>query len=642
MRTTLKRGIGQSAAFNGNGKATLPPGPLGVVTVYRPEPEQRRRGSLALRILGWAALVLVTLVSGVAGGAYLYLHESVAAVAPKTIEVKRAAEKLNVTLPGQPANALVIGYDKRAGEAKGAPSRSDTLMLVRADPDAKTISMLPFPRDLQVEIHCPGQLPYTDRINAAYSQCGPQGTLQTVKALTGLPVNYLITVNFRGFRQLVDKLGGIWMDVDRRYYNGQGGPYGYATINLQPGYQKLTGYKALDFVRFRHTDSDIHRNARQQQFVRALREQIQSNFSALRLPRVIKVLTSNVEVAQGGGKNVDPGTVLEYALLAYGLPNGHIFQSKIEGLEGVNELTASSEAVSSAVRQFTHPDVDAPKKATAVALKEKRKIKVPPAKDTTVTVLNGNGVEGSASNANYLLSQRGYQMVVPPDANAPNFDYFRTVIFFNPRNDGSKVAAQRLAGLFGSADVKRAPLPIRQLSNGAMLTTVVGQTFHGTLASAPVDQTPKREPANVTSGASASRDVLRERRSRVRFPLMVPTVIERSSWIDSERPARLYRIDSAGKYKAIRLTFRTGNGNEYWGVQKTDWNKAPVLDGRNFVRNIGGRRYELYYNGPHLHMVVLRRPKASYWVVNTLLDRLSNETMIAIAKGLRPLSKVKG
>ena len=73
----------------------------------------------------------------------------------------------------------------------------------------------------------------------------------------------------------------------------------------------------------------------------------------------------------------------------------------------------------------------------------------------------------------------------------------------------------------------------------------------------------------------------------------------------------------------------------------TDWEDAPVLlAGRNFVRKIGGRRYELYYNGPRLHMVVLKTDGASYWVVNTLLDRLSNETMIAIAKGLRPLAKV--
>jgi hypothetical protein len=83
-----------------------------------------------------------------------------------------------------------------------------------------------------------------------------------------------------------------------------------------------------------------------------------------------------------------------------------------------------------------------------------------------------------------------------------------------------------------------------------------------------------------------------------------------------------------------------GGGNEYWGVQMADWKDAPVLGGRNFVRNIAGRRYELYFDGPRLHMVAFRTDKGAYWVVNTLLDRLSNETMLAIAKGLRPIGKV--
>jgi hypothetical protein len=73
----------------------------------------------------------------------------------------------------------------------------------------------------------------------------------------------------------------------------------------------------------------------------------------------------------------------------------------------------------------------------------------------------------------------------------------------------------------------------------------------------------------------------------------------------------------------------------------TDWEDAPVLSERNFVRSIAGRRYELHYIGPKLHMVVLRQGGASYWVVNTLLDELSNETMLAIAKGLKPLASIK-
>ena len=106
----------------------LPPGPVGPIAIYRqPEPPRRSRTSLALTILGWAAIVVVVCASGVAGGAYLYLHESVAAVAPRSADVKVTAKRLDLPVAGQPATALVIGYDRRAGDAKGTPSRSDTL-----------------------------------------------------------------------------------------------------------------------------------------------------------------------------------------------------------------------------------------------------------------------------------------------------------------------------------------------------------------------------------------------------------------------------------------------------------------------------------------------------------------------------------
>ena len=643
MRTTLKRGVGRGATLNGNGRTAVPAASMGAVRVYQQPPPPPRSGrSLALRILGWAVLALAVLVGGTAGGVYLYAHEAVANTAAKSPGVKEAAKALDVVLPGQPAIALVIGYDRRANEGKGTPSRSDTLMLVRADPDGQTISMLSFPRDLRVEVRCPGKASYVDKINSAYAACGPKGALATVSSLTGLPINYIITVNFRGFRLLVDKLDGVWMDIDRRYFNDRGGPSGYAKINLQPGYQRLNGTRALDFVRFRHTDSDIYRNARQQLFVRAFKDKLTQNLSPTTLLRVVRVTTSNVEVAQGGGKDVTLKTVLRYAALVVGLPGGHVFQARIEGLEGFSDLTTASENIQRAVREFRNPDVESPRKATAVALGEKIKQAAPPPRDTSVLVLNGNGVEGSAGSASYLLGQRGYRMLVPPNglpANAPNYNYFRTQVYFDARLEKAKPAATRLANLFGSADVVKLTPKIRTLGSDAMLVVVVGQTFHGRLASAPIDQTPQRQLAAVTPGASAAVDVLRRHRGETPFPLMVPTKIEKSSWIDSEMPIRVYRIDPDKEHKAVRLTYRMGT-NEYWGVQMTDWEDAPVLAGRNFVRRIGGRRYELYYNGPRLHMVVLRTDGASYWVVNTLLDRISNETMIAIAKSLKPLAKV--
>jgi LCP family protein required for cell wall assembly len=642
MRTTLKRGLGRGAAPNGNGKTVLPPVMSSPMSLYRqPEPPRRSRVGLVGRIALWLGVACLVIATGTAGGAYLYFHESVAAVAANTPAVRKAARQLDVPLPNQPAVALVIGYDARKGE--GPSGRSDTLMLVRADPQTDSISLLSFPRDMRVEIRCPGRAPYFDKINAAYANCGPQGSLQTVRALTGVQVHYLITVNFRGFREIVDRQGGAWIDVDRRYFNDRGGPTGYATIDLQPGYQQLTGRQALSYVRYRHTDSDLYRVARQQQFVKAFKSQIQESLGPTSLPKVVNAITNNVEVAQGGGADVDGRTVLSYALFAYGLPRGRVFQTRIEGLEGFADLTTDSENITKAVTTFTHPDVESSEKATAVALGEKAKTRAPAPGATTVTVLNGNGVTGSASTAGYLLGQRSYQVLTPPNglpANAPSFEYFRTQVYYDGSRRGAREAGQKIANLFASAELKPLPREISQLANGAMLTVVVGQTFHGSLAAAPIDQTPKKERPNVVYGPNASIDEVRERRGKVSFPLLVPTVIERSSWTDSTMPARLYWIDPAEKHKALRLVYRMGS-NEYWGVQMTDWEDAPVLADRSHTRRIGGRTYDLYYNGPKLHMVVLRTPKASYWVVNTLLDRLSNETMLAIAKGLKPLGSVK-
>jgi LCP family protein required for cell wall assembly len=609
------------------------------MSVYRQPPSARRsRVGLLARVLLFLFLAVLVFVAGSAGGAYLYFHESVAAVAAKTPAVKKAARQLSVPLPGQPAVALVIGYDHRITDGN-SPSRSDTLMLMRADPESDSISLLSFPRDLVTEIHCPGRAPYTDKIAHAYMVCGPQGSLNTVRQLTGVPINYLITVNFRGFRQIVDRLGGAWMDIDRRYYNDKGGPYGYARIDLWPGYQRLNGRRALDYVRYRHTDSDLYRVARQQQFVKAFKSQIQESFAPTALPKVVNAITNNVEVAQGGGKDVSARTVLSYALFAYGLPKGRVFQTRIEGLEGFAELTTAHENVTRAVQTFTHPDVESSDKATAVALGERIKRSAPAPRNTSITVLNGNGETGSASNAGYLLSEREYQILTPPNglpANAPRFDYFRTEVYYDPGMRKSKLAGQKVVNLFGSAELKRLPAGLSQLSNGAMLTVVVGQTFHGRLASAPIDQTPKRERPNVIFAPRASRDLLIRERRRVGFPLMVPTIIERSSWVDSEKPIRRYAIDPDGNHRGVRLVYRMGT-NEYWGVEMTDWEDAPVLADKSHTRRIKGRLYDLYYNGPKLHMVVLRTKKGTYWVVNTLLDRLSNETMLAIAKGLKPL-----
>jgi LCP family protein required for cell wall assembly len=648
MRTTLKRGIGRGAGVDGNGRVVLPPAATTPMTLYR-QPERKRRSGLQLvgRIVLWLLIAVLVVAAGLLGGAYLYFHEQVKAVQAHTPDVIRAEKGLDIPQAGKPATALIIGYDHRAGQESNLPSRSDTIMLVRADPIDKTVSLMSLPRDLLVPIYCrPGHPVTTDRINSAYERCGTRGTLETVKALTGLSVNYLITVNFRGFKQVVDKLGGVWIDVDRRYFNDNGGrTYNtYATINLQPGYQRLDGSDALDFVRYRHTDSDLYRVARQQAFVKAFKEQVSSSFSIGKIPKLVHAITSNVEVGQSGNRQISGKTILSYAYFLYSLPSGHFFQPKVENLQPAGpfnaELAAPSGAVAQAVQQFSNPDVEAAGKATAQALGTKFRSHALKPSRISLVVLNGNGRPGSAANASFELAKRHFRVVVPPDPqdrNAPRYDYKHTVIFYDPQKKLALAGARRVGSLFSDAVIAEIPPSLRSHQFRAMLIVVVGASFDGTFAQSAPDQTPKKEPPAVTSNPGASLPLVRSVRRKVPFRLEYPLLLEKTSSPSTLEPVRAYTI--AKGHKAVRLVYSTNTVGDYWGIEETDWTDAPVLQEPNFKHRIRGREFSFYYSGSNLHMIVLREHGATYWVENSLLDKLSNETMLAIAKSLRPLGK---
>jgi LCP family protein required for cell wall assembly len=663
MRTTLKKGTKGSA--NGNGRVTGPEPPfspeLGPEPELAPPPEpplrvaappvlppgpsprshyRVRRNPLKLlaKLVVWLIVLVLVAAGALAGGAKLYFDYSVAAVRAHSPEVVAAAKDLDAApAAGQPATAIVIGYDQRAGES-GTGSRSDTVMLLRADPKRDTVTLLSFPRDLVVEIPgCEGHPAWTGKINEAYAYCGPRGTLTTVKELTGVSINYMITVNFNAFIAIVNKLNGVHLDVDRRYFNDNSGAgYGgtYAKINLWPGYQKLDGKRALDFVRFRHTDSDLYRVVRQQEFVKAFKQQVSNEWSLFQLPGIVRAVTDNVEVAKGGGKPINADEVLSYARLVYELPAGNFQQVNLEEVSGYSDLTTSETAIQEAVQRFVNPDVKASENAIAVATGGKPKQDTgPPPSQVSVEVQNGNAVAGAADDAAYLLGQIGYQSV--NGGNAANFDYFRTNVLYDPAVEGSEAAATTVGKLFGDAEVEEVP-PGTQL--GTMLRVIVGKTFQGSLGPAPRDETPERQPPAVVNDPASIAPQLRQMRGRVDFPIMVPAVREQNSSITEESGIRAYPIN--GDDTALRISYDTG-ANEYWGIQQTSWTDAPILSSPTLTRTIKGREYKLFFSGPKLHMIAFEQNGAVYWVVNTLLNRLSNETMIAIAKGLRPLGRAQ-
>jgi LCP family protein required for cell wall assembly len=177
---------------------------------------------------------------------------------------------------GDPQTLLLVGDDQRALTKyyhRAVPHLANEMLLVRIDPSKPYISMMSIPRELQVTISPQHGSPYTDRINSAYTH-GIGVLVSTIKHALGLSVNHVMVVTFGRFKRAVDEMGCIYSTIDRRYYhvNVPGGEQ-YQEINLQPGYQDLCGEQALQFVSYRHGDTSLVRDARDQSFLLDVKKQ---------------------------------------------------------------------------------------------------------------------------------------------------------------------------------------------------------------------------------------------------------------------------------------------------------------------------------------------------------------------------------
>jgi LCP family protein required for cell wall assembly len=294
-------------------------------------------------------------------------------VFPKGNHVNAPASLVTPEYNEGPETFLVLGSDRREHSSdafdRSDPPHSDTILLVRFDPEQGQTSVLSIPRDLLVNITTPkGQVYANEKVNAAYTigskLGGTRGGMllaaETIKkeVFPGLTLNAIVDVNFRGFMRVVDSLGCAYVNVDHRYFGGGNAAENFSAINLQPGYQKLCYESALSYVRFRHFDSDFVRVARQQDFLRALREQVSPEdvlgqldnvaravgraitstvrgereelaklakliaFSQAKPLRQVKFLTTNQNALLGGGSYVTSTPALEHRTLDQFL-NGH-------------------------------------------------------------------------------------------------------------------------------------------------------------------------------------------------------------------------------------------------------------------------------------------------------------------------------
>ena len=261
---------------------------------------------------------------------------------PSSLVTKGAAGKAKVV--------LAVGSDRRAGEKRG---RSDTMMLVRIDEGAGTVSMLSLPRDLRVPIPGHG----TDKLNAAYSVGGMKLLIKTVREYLGVKVDHFVQVDFRGFQKVVSHLGGVYLPIDGRYLHVNDGSAAnnYADIDVKPGYQRLSREKALQFVRFRHVDSDFYRAARQQLFLREVGRQLQARTSDVgALPGIVDVLA---EATTSDLASV--GETLDLAQALRSTPPDRINRVVLSGagamIGGVSYVVAAPGQKRHALRQWARP-----------------------------------------------------------------------------------------------------------------------------------------------------------------------------------------------------------------------------------------------------------------------------------------------
>jgi polyisoprenyl-teichoic acid--peptidoglycan teichoic acid transferase len=261
-----------------------------------------KRGIYKRLILG---MFLIVLASSAATAGALFDEVNALVGAFKRGNTLKLDDELAQADPGKPQTILLLGSDTRAKGARDyegakARGRSDTMMLVRLDPDQPQIPVLSLPRDLKVQIPGHG----VDKLNAAYAFGGVKLTLRTIKQFTGLRVNHVVNVDFRGFRKAINALGCVYVDVDRRYFNNNSSGERYATIDINPGYQKLCDQDALDYVRYRHTDNDLIRAARQQDFLRQMKAQIGLNKIIRDRKELIKIFGKYTQSDIGSRKTV--------------------------------------------------------------------------------------------------------------------------------------------------------------------------------------------------------------------------------------------------------------------------------------------------------------------------------------------------
>jgi polyisoprenyl-teichoic acid--peptidoglycan teichoic acid transferase len=489
------------------------------------------------------AAVLIICVSAAATATSILLFIGSIAAAIGTKENKHLSKEVESVLKkvhgGAPETILILGSDIRPsfGEEYG---RSDTAILLRLDAEKNLISVMSIPRDLKTEIPGYG----TEKFNAAYSYGGPKLTVQVVKELTGLPINHEINIDFLGFVRAVDAIGCVYTDVDRRYYHSNvgvapGSAEEYSEINIKPGYQKLCGKKALEYVRYRHTDTDIVRSARQQNFLSQVRHQISPLELITDSHNLIDIL------AKYTTSDITEGIeLIELLDLLYELRGAEVNQVHFPATLGPSFVYSNPTLIHGAVREFLG--------------------------ETGYDAHRENGSSEKKSKGGHKQKKKKH----PSSAAADELV---------PAGEAGKIEGEDVA---------------RQVGSGF----------------------PVFYPTRLPPGAIYQEDNSYEH-------IVNPWVYH--LW-DKEKVRH-------GAYRMIGI-YQPENEPTYFGIQGIQgWENPPILDNPTETTTVGGREYSIYTASGNVKLVAWHRGENTYWVSNDLLNTLTSDQMVGIARSAKLL-----
>ena len=452
-------------------------------------------------------------------------------------------------------------------------------------------------------------------MNEAYSYGGPKLVIKTFKQLTGLPINGWIEVNFSGFWHVVNILGGVYLPIDHKYFVPASADY--KSINLEPGYQLVRGKQALNYVRFRHDEFyDFGRMQRQQLFLRELQRQ-SGRWSGdwKKVIKLIRAITGETESSFSSLRKIEP--LVE---LAFEVDTSKVYQAHLEGANAMINGASVVQAATDRDRRRGAP-VHQPDRCSRLDQgAEGQEERLPRCTSTTAAASTGWPRPPPRSSRRRATTR--WPRPTPTSSPARRRSSTRPRSWSRTPRPSSPCSRRRTSRSSSGH-------PAGQTTASRVF---VASSFDGTIN---IPQEVVQEQQTLEKNQKVDWATWKAYDAKTPIKLEAPTAWSSGFTYDQWRN---YNIETTeGKRSAASVAVVQTAQYGYWSIQAMRWQDPPAIQNPDSTQTIKGRKFMLFYQGDHLHMVAWREHGTLYWVINTLDNQLSNDLMLGLATSCKPV-----